>query len=246
MTPLPAVNRARSRRPAARNGTTSRSLRSQREGPRENGAGSGAATGGTPARCPWCPSRSATPGSRWDGSPSSSRCARGSAYTVMWFFSDFFHPGYEGAVARTEEVLYLRHRHAADGFRAGLPAGPARVHVPHAHAPPGDPRQPRPVLRRPAADADHDHPLLPGGGAGDPHHAAVGRAAGVPGQAGGPAHRRPVRAQEPQGQGAAGVRPGAAGEDRAAAGRAGPPVRRRDAVVRDSPCSAASSQARTR
>ncbi len=28
-------------------------------------------------------------------------------YTVMWFFSDFFHPGYEGAVARTEEVLYL-------------------------------------------------------------------------------------------------------------------------------------------
>jgi cellulose synthase/poly-beta-1,6-N-acetylglucosamine synthase-like glycosyltransferase/chitodextrinase len=29
------------------------------------------------------------------------------AYTTMWFFSDFFHPGYEGAVARTEEVLYL-------------------------------------------------------------------------------------------------------------------------------------------
>src|SRR5579863_7807694 len=29
------------------------------------------------------------------------------AYTVLWFFSDFFHPGYEGAVARTEEVLYL-------------------------------------------------------------------------------------------------------------------------------------------
>ena len=29
------------------------------------------------------------------------------AYTVMWFFSDFFHPGYEGAVARAEEVLYL-------------------------------------------------------------------------------------------------------------------------------------------
>ena len=29
------------------------------------------------------------------------------AYTVMWFFSDFFHPGYESAVARTEEVLYL-------------------------------------------------------------------------------------------------------------------------------------------
>jgi cellulose synthase/poly-beta-1,6-N-acetylglucosamine synthase-like glycosyltransferase/chitodextrinase len=28
-------------------------------------------------------------------------------YTVMWFFSDFFHPGYEGAVSRTEEVLYL-------------------------------------------------------------------------------------------------------------------------------------------
>jgi cellulose synthase/poly-beta-1,6-N-acetylglucosamine synthase-like glycosyltransferase/chitodextrinase len=29
------------------------------------------------------------------------------AYVVMWFFSDFFHPGYEGAIARTEEVLYL-------------------------------------------------------------------------------------------------------------------------------------------
>jgi hypothetical protein len=29
------------------------------------------------------------------------------AYTVLWFFSDFFHPGYESAVARTEEVLYL-------------------------------------------------------------------------------------------------------------------------------------------
>jgi cellulose synthase/poly-beta-1,6-N-acetylglucosamine synthase-like glycosyltransferase/chitodextrinase len=29
------------------------------------------------------------------------------AYTVTWFFSDFFHPGYEGAVARAEEVLYL-------------------------------------------------------------------------------------------------------------------------------------------
>jgi cellulose synthase/poly-beta-1,6-N-acetylglucosamine synthase-like glycosyltransferase/chitodextrinase len=28
-------------------------------------------------------------------------------YVGMWFFSDFFHPGYEGAVARTEEVLYL-------------------------------------------------------------------------------------------------------------------------------------------
>jgi len=29
------------------------------------------------------------------------------AYVIMWFFSDFFHPGYEGAVARTEEILYL-------------------------------------------------------------------------------------------------------------------------------------------
>jgi len=28
-------------------------------------------------------------------------------YVVTWFFSDFFHPGYETAVARTEEVLYL-------------------------------------------------------------------------------------------------------------------------------------------
>jgi cellulose synthase/poly-beta-1,6-N-acetylglucosamine synthase-like glycosyltransferase/chitodextrinase len=29
------------------------------------------------------------------------------AYVVQWFFNDFFHPGYETAVARTEEVLYL-------------------------------------------------------------------------------------------------------------------------------------------
>jgi cellulose synthase/poly-beta-1,6-N-acetylglucosamine synthase-like glycosyltransferase/chitodextrinase len=29
------------------------------------------------------------------------------AYLVDWFFNDFFHPGSEGAVARTEEVLYL-------------------------------------------------------------------------------------------------------------------------------------------
>ena len=29
------------------------------------------------------------------------------AYLVVWFFDDFFHPGYGGAVARTEEVLYL-------------------------------------------------------------------------------------------------------------------------------------------
>ena len=28
-------------------------------------------------------------------------------YLVIWFFSDFFHPGYTSAVARTEEVLYL-------------------------------------------------------------------------------------------------------------------------------------------
>jgi cellulose synthase/poly-beta-1,6-N-acetylglucosamine synthase-like glycosyltransferase/chitodextrinase len=29
------------------------------------------------------------------------------AYLVTWFFDDFFHPGYEDAVARTEEILYL-------------------------------------------------------------------------------------------------------------------------------------------
>lgn len=28
-------------------------------------------------------------------------------YLVTWFFQDFFHPGYETAVARSEEVLYL-------------------------------------------------------------------------------------------------------------------------------------------
>jgi hypothetical protein len=29
------------------------------------------------------------------------------AYLVTWFFEDFFRPGHEGAVARSEEVLYL-------------------------------------------------------------------------------------------------------------------------------------------
>jgi cellulose synthase/poly-beta-1,6-N-acetylglucosamine synthase-like glycosyltransferase len=29
------------------------------------------------------------------------------AYLVTWFFEDFFHPGYETAVARAEAVLYL-------------------------------------------------------------------------------------------------------------------------------------------
>jgi cellulose synthase/poly-beta-1,6-N-acetylglucosamine synthase-like glycosyltransferase/chitodextrinase len=29
------------------------------------------------------------------------------AYVVTWFFDDFFHPGSENAVARTEEILYL-------------------------------------------------------------------------------------------------------------------------------------------
>ena len=29
------------------------------------------------------------------------------AYVVTWFFEDFFRPGHEGAVARSEEVLYL-------------------------------------------------------------------------------------------------------------------------------------------
>ena len=29
------------------------------------------------------------------------------AYVVQWFFADFFHPGYESAVARAEEILYL-------------------------------------------------------------------------------------------------------------------------------------------
>src|SRR6202167_4468366 len=29
------------------------------------------------------------------------------AYLVTWFFDDFFRPGHEGAVARSEEVLYL-------------------------------------------------------------------------------------------------------------------------------------------
>jgi len=29
------------------------------------------------------------------------------AYVVQWFFADFFHPGYESAVSRAEEILYL-------------------------------------------------------------------------------------------------------------------------------------------
>ena len=75
-------------------------------------------------------------------------------------------------------------RHAADRVCDGVPAEPARVLLPDAHAPPGDPRQPGPVLRHQAPDTDHDHPLLPGGRAGHHGHAADGRAPGVPRQVG--------------------------------------------------------------
>ena len=69
----------------------------------------------------------------------------------MWFFSDFFHPGYENAVARTEEVLYLLIVTLLTVSALAYLLSQARVLLPHADPPPGHPGQPGPVLRRPAA-----------------------------------------------------------------------------------------------
>ena len=153
-------------------------------------------TTGAPRRCRWCPSRSATAGSRWARLAIIVTVSAWIAYTVNWFFADFFHPGNESAIARTEEVLYL--------LIVTLLTASAMAYLlarlgffyrtrTHHRATRG---QPGPVLRHQAPDADHDHPLLPGGRAGHHDHAAVGRAPGVPGQVGRTADRRPVRAQE--------------------------------------------------
>ena len=72
-------------------------------------------------------------------------------YLVMWFFNDFFHPGYESAVARTEEVLYLLIVTLLTVSALAYLLSQARVLLPDAHPPPGDPGQPGPVLRRAAA-----------------------------------------------------------------------------------------------
>ena len=71
----------------------------------EDGASNGAVTGARRSR--WCPSRSATPGWRWGGSPSSSRSARGWPTRSRGSSATSSAPGYEGAVARAEEILYL-------------------------------------------------------------------------------------------------------------------------------------------
>ena len=153
-------------------------------------------------------------------------------YLITWFFEDFFHPGYENAVDRAESVLYLLIvtllTVSALAYLLSRLGFFYRTRTHH--------RASRAILDQfydtTTPDADHDHPVLPGGRAGHPQHAAVRRAAGVPGQARGPAHRRPVRAQDRQGARAARGRAGAAGRDRAAAGRAGQPVHPRAAAVR--------------
>ena len=59
------------------------------------------------------------------------------AYSVNWFFADFFHPGNESAIARTEEVLYLLIvTLLTASAMAYLLVG--SVSIPDAHAPPGD------------------------------------------------------------------------------------------------------------
>ena len=153
-------------------------------------------------------------------------------YVIMWFFSDFFHPGYEDAVARTEEILYLlivtlltvsalAYLLTRLGFmyRTRTHHRATRASLDQYY----DAR--RPTLTTIIPSYQEEERVIM-------HHAAVRGAAGVPGQAGGAADRRPVRAQDGPGPQAARVRAGAAGEDRAAAVRACPPVLRGNAVVR--------------
>ena len=166
------------------------------------------------------------------------------AYLVTWFFEDFFHPGYENAVARAEAVLYLLIVTMLTVSALAYLLSPARLLLPDPHASPGRPRHPRPVLRHDDADADNDHPVLPGGRARHPQHPAVRGSPGIPGEARRPADRRPVRPEDQEGPRPARRGQGAAAPDRAAAGRARGQVRPRAAGVRA--CLRASRAARRR
>ena len=83
----------------------------------------------------------------------------------------------------------------------GLPGHPAGLPPSHAVPPPRSPRRPRRPVRPDHAHADRPRALIPGGRPGGPHHLVVGRPPGVPQHAGGPAHRRPARADRPQPRG---------------------------------------------
>ena len=154
---------------------------------RPSAAGSWAATG-APRRCRWCPSRSATAGSRWAARHHRHRVRVGRLHRQL-VLRRLLPPRQRERDSQDGRGPVPADRHAADRVRDGVPAEPARVLLPDAHAPPGHPRQPGPVLRHQAPDADHDHPLLPGGRAGHHDHAADGRAPGVPRQVGRAADR---------------------------------------------------------
>ena len=153
-------------------------------------------------------------------------------YTVMWCFSDFFHPGYEGAVARTEEVLYLvivtlltvsalAYLLARLGFmyRTRTHHRATRASLDQYY----DARQPTLTTIIPSYQEEERvirTTLLSAALQEYPDKRVVLLI------------DDPLRAEERQGQGAAGVRPGPAGQDRAAAGRARAPLLQRATVVR--------------
>ena len=131
-------------------------------------------------------------GSRWRGSPSSSRWPRGWPTWSPGSSTTSSTRGTETAVARTEAVLYLLIvtllTVSALAYLLSRLGFFYRTRTP----PPGHPRRLDQFYDAAAADADHDHPVLPGGGAGHPDDPAVGRAAGVPGPARRAADRRPA------------------------------------------------------
>ena len=102
-------------------------------------------------------------------------------YLITWFFEDFFHPGYETAVDRAESVLYLLIvtllTVSALAYLLSRLGFFYRTRTHHR----ASPAHSGPVLRHEHAEADHDHPLVSGGRARHPQHAAVRGPAGVPG-----------------------------------------------------------------
>ena len=141
-------------------------------------------------------------------------------YLVTWFFDDFFAHGHETAVDRAEEILYLlivslltvsalAYLLARLGFfyRTRTHHRSSRAILDQFYD------TAAPSLTTIIPSYQEDARVIR-------QHHAVGRAAGVPGQADRPAHRRPVRAEEPAGPGSARGGPGPAPADPAAAGRA--------------------------
>ena len=102
-------------------------------------------------------------------------------YVITWFFQDFFHPGDETAVDRAEAVVYLLIvtllSASALAYLLSRVGYFYRIRTHH--------RASRAILdhfyRRDDTDADHDHPVLPGGRPRHPQHLALRGLAGIPG-----------------------------------------------------------------